>query len=97
MDTLSIKICIADRYYPMKVQPDEEEYIRRAAKMVNERVTQYKNKYQQMDIQDILSMAILQFAVKVVECNDKHDVNPLVNNLRNLDQQLDKLIGGDKT
>jgi len=59
-DKLSIRINVADRYYPLKVNRDEEEDIRKAARMINEKVLQYKQKYVDKDIQDFLAMAALQ-------------------------------------
>ena len=37
MDELSIKIKIADREYPMKVKRNDEERIRAAGKLINEK------------------------------------------------------------
>ena len=36
MGEISIKINIADRVYPLKVNMEEEEIIRRAAKLIND-------------------------------------------------------------
>jgi len=35
-EKLSIRVNIADRYYPLKIERDDEERIRRAAKMIND-------------------------------------------------------------
>ena len=40
-DKLSININIADRLYPLRVDRKEEEDIRKAAKIINEKVVQY--------------------------------------------------------
>ena len=37
MDKLSIKINIANRIYPMKIERSSEEYIRKAVKKIEER------------------------------------------------------------
>ena len=34
---ISIKINIGDRVYPLKIQAREEEYVRKAAKLLNEK------------------------------------------------------------
>ncbi len=56
-DKLSIRINVADRYYPLKIDRNDEEDIRRAAKMINEKVLQYKQKYVDKDIQDFLALS----------------------------------------
>ncbi len=56
MDKLSIKIKIADREYPMKVEPEEEELIRKAGKIVNEKIKLFKSQFGIDDKQDLLAM-----------------------------------------
>jgi len=56
-DKLSIRVNVADRYYPLKVERENEEKIRKAARMINEKVLQYKQRYTDKDVQDFLAMA----------------------------------------
>ncbi len=62
MGDISIKINIADRVYPLKVSTEEEEIIRRAAKMINDRIKDYQENYAVKDKQDLLSMCVLHYA-----------------------------------
>ncbi|MFM6977066.1 MAG: cell division protein ZapA, partial [Sphingobacteriaceae bacterium] len=45
MGEISIKINIADRVYPLKINQEEEEVIRRAAKLINDRIKEYQDSY----------------------------------------------------
>lgn len=56
MDELSIKIKIADREYPMKVKLKEEERIRAAGKLINEKLKHYRGQFGIDDKQDLLAM-----------------------------------------
>lgn len=56
MGILSIKVKIADREYPMKVQASEEERIRLAGKLVNEQFKAYRERFKIDDKQDLLAM-----------------------------------------
>lgn len=56
MRELSIKIKIADREYPMTVKADEEERVRRAGKIINERLKSYRERFGIDDKQDLLAM-----------------------------------------
>jgi len=94
-DKLSIRINIADRYYPLKIDREDEEKIRRAAKMINDKVLQYKQRYIDKDVQDFLAMAALQFVIKIVEFDDKLDVAPLITGLRELNKELSEYIKGE--
>jgi cell division protein ZapA (FtsZ GTPase activity inhibitor) len=62
-DKLSIRVNVADRYYPLKVERENEEKIRKAARMINEKVLQYKQRYTDKDVQDFLAMASLQYVI----------------------------------
>ena len=70
-DKLSIRVNVADRYYPLKVERENEEKIRKAARMINEKVLQYKQRYTDKDVQDFLAMASLQYVIKLTEEEEK--------------------------
>jgi cell division protein ZapA len=80
-DKLSININIADRLYPLKVDRMEEEGVRKAAKIINEKVSQYKQKYASKDLQDCLAMATLQFVIQKSDTEKRIDDAPLVDEL----------------
>ena len=56
MEELSIKIKIADREYPMKVDASDEEQIRLAGKKINEKIKLYRDQFGIDDKQDLLAM-----------------------------------------
>jgi cell division protein ZapA len=62
MDELAITVKIADRPYRMTVKAEEEEVIRKAARLINEKITEYANTYAFNDNQDLLSMVSLWYA-----------------------------------
>ncbi|MEQ8302537.1 MAG: cell division protein ZapA [Cyclobacteriaceae bacterium] len=64
MDELSIKIKIADREYPMKVKLKEEERIRAAGKLVNEKLKHYRSQFGIDDKQDLLAMVAFDCLVE---------------------------------
>ncbi len=89
---LSIRVNIADRYYPLKINRSEEESIRKAAKLINERVLQYKQKYIEKDVLDFLAMVALQHTTRMIELEEKHDVNMLAENIKELSDELEQFI-----
>jgi len=91
-DKLSIRVNVADRYYPLRVDPSDEERIRKAARLINDKVLQYKQRYNDKDVQDFLAMAALQFVIKALEGEDSQDTTPLINAISLLDQKLEKLL-----
>ena len=94
-DKLSIKVNVADRYYPLKIDRREEERIRKAAKLINEKVLQYKKRYLDKDVQDFLAMAALQYVTKVIEVEEKNDLVPLLDGIREINEELDVYLKGE--
>lgn len=55
-----IKINIANRTYPLSVEEDQEEIVRKSAKKINDAINNYEEKYAVQDKQDSLAMYALQ-------------------------------------
>ena len=91
-EKLSIRVNIADRYYPLKIDVEDEEKIRSAAKMINEKILQYKQRYSDKDVQDFLAMAALQFVIKMVENDESNKLQPMVDEIKNLIVSLDDYL-----
>jgi len=89
---LSIKVNVADRYYPLTIDRSQEEVIRKAAKMINEKVLQYKQRYKDKDTQDFLAMASLQYVIKALEIENDADVSPIYEEVRIMEQQLSEFL-----
>ena len=71
MDKLSIKLHIANRIYPMKIERKSEEYIRNAVKNIEERLKFYEDNYAIKDKQDLLAMCLIEYASKFETVNNK--------------------------
>ena len=91
-DKLSIRINIADRYYPLKIDRKDEEKIRKAARSINEKVLQYKQKYTDKDTQDFLAMAALQFVIKVLEAEGDTADSEVYEKITELNEELKSIL-----
>jgi cell division protein ZapA len=91
-DKLSIRVNVADRYYPLKVEREDEEKIRRAARMINEKVLQYKQRYTDKDVHDFLAMAALQFVIKLIGEEEKLSNDYLPDALKELTQKIETVL-----
>ncbi|MDA3929159.1 MAG: cell division protein ZapA [Prolixibacteraceae bacterium] len=87
-DELSINITIAERRYPMRIKRSEEEKIRKAAKIINERILQYQERYIGKDNQDFLAMSGIQFVVQVLDLMKENDVEPFLNEVSQINDEL---------
>jgi cell division protein ZapA (FtsZ GTPase activity inhibitor) len=88
-EKLSIRINIIDRYYPLKIERRDEERIRKAGKIINEKVLQYKQKYSDKDAQDFLAMAALQYVTRLVELEEQENPSSLLESIRELNEEIE--------
>ena len=91
-DTFKINVSICDRNYPITINRNDEEKIRKAAKKINDTIAQYRQKYNNKDGQDFLAMVALQFSTQVVESEEHFEVRPVIDELAKLDSQLSDLL-----
>lgn len=62
-DLININVMIAERFYPLSIEAKEEERIRQAARVINEKIRSYQQVYAAKDKQDFLAMIALNLAV----------------------------------
>jgi len=66
-EKLKIKLSIADRVYPLTIDPSQEEGLRKAAKNIEQLAKKFEQNYAVRDKQDVLAMCALQFASKIAQ------------------------------
>ena len=90
MDKLSIKLNIANRFYPMKIEGSSEENIRNSVKKIDDRLKFYEDNYEIKDKQDLLAMCLIEYASKLEKINKNKFINDdgISEKLSNLDKLL---------
>jgi cell division protein ZapA len=93
MSELSIKIRIADRDYPMRVTEEEEERLRIAGRVLNERLKLFREQFGIQDKQDLLAMVALEVAAdSLMTAKSKAaDLSSFAGKLAHLDELLSAL------
>jgi len=76
----------------LKVERENEEKIRKAARMINEKVLQYKQRYTDKDVQDFLAMAALQYVIKLTEEEEKLENDYVPDAINELIQKIDSVL-----
>ena len=65
MDPLiPINIVIADRSYRIRIDPKDEEVVRRTLKLINDKILEYKTQFAGKDMQDYIAMVIMWYATE---------------------------------
>lgn len=95
-DKLSININIDGRIYPLTIDRTEEERYRKAAKILNDIILQYKKKYANHDSKDFLAMTAFQFVLKNLELEDRADDSPFIEEIKELNDVLGEYLSINK-
>ena len=91
-----IKLKIADKVYSMKIKrgDEQEEYwIRKAAKRVEQYVNEYKNHFaKSVENRDLLAMVAVQLANHVDHWEERNDTEPFTRKILQLTEMLDDYL-----
>jgi len=90
MDKLSIKLNIANRFYPMKIERSSEEIIRNSVKKIDDRLKFYEDNYAIKDKQDLLAMCLIEYASKLEKINQNKFISD--DGISDKLTKLDKLL-----
>jgi cell division protein ZapA len=91
---LKIKISVADRVYPLTVEPTQEEGLRSASKKIDAMIKQFEENYAVRDKQDVLAMCALQFASQVEQkqIDNAIDGKETIERIKRLNLLLDQYL-----
>ncbi len=99
MENQSLSVNIGNRQYNLKVPSGETENIRKAEKLLNEKLNSLRRNYSVNDSQDILAMCAFSLAGDVVgsqHLSHKKDTSRL-EQLRSLDEMLTGYLDSTET
>lgn len=93
-DKLKIKLSIADRIYPLTIEPGQEEGLRKAAKKIDELIREFEKSYAVRDKQDVLAMCALQFAsvIEQKSIDKENHIKEVAEKLRSLNTVLQEKL-----
>ena len=94
MEEFTITVTIADRIYRLTIERKEEEAVRKAARLIEEKTKEYAKNYAYKDKQDLLAMVALEYTTSYLQKEQKaneedHDVEQ---KLESIDAALTGLL-----
>ena len=94
-EKLKIKLSIADRVYPLTIDPKQEEGLRKAAKSIDHLAKKFEQNYAVRDKQDVLAMCALQFASEIEQSgiNESESTKEAKERLKALDELVHTRLG----
>jgi cell division protein ZapA len=90
-ELIPLNLLIGDRTYRVRVQPKDEEVVRKTVKTINDKMLEFKTHFAGKDMQDYIAMVLVWFAT---------EQNASISNVVNMDnvssrlQTLEKMIDG---
>jgi len=89
---IPVSVTIADRSYRVRVDVTEEENLRKTAKLINEKILEFKTTLAGKDMQDYIAMVMLWFATQSTgEVNNILQEQEVNNELERIVRLLDKV------
>ena len=91
-EKLKIKLSVANRVYPLTINPSREEGLRLASQQINDLIKKFEQNYSVQDKQDALAMCALQIASskKQTSLNEENFIGELEEKITNLISMLDE-------
>jgi cell division protein ZapA len=91
-DLLTINVVIGDRTYRIKIEPQDEEVVRRTLKTINDKFIEYKTQFAGRDMQDYIAMVLLWYATQALPGTQGGLNAPVLDALTRIEQQLDRAL-----
>jgi Cell division protein ZapA len=91
-DLMTINVVIGDRTYRIKIEPPDEEIVRKTLRTINDKIIEYKTQFAGRDMQDYIAMVLLWYATQAVPGGRGTGDMPLLEALSRIEQQLDKAL-----
>jgi hypothetical protein len=63
-ELIAISALIADRSYRIKINPEDEEVVRKTLKTINDKIIEFKTMFAGKDMQDYIAMVLIWYATE---------------------------------
>lgn len=84
----AVNINVMGRNYPVKCTPEEEDQLISVEERLKQQLNQYRLKYEQLDTQDCLSMALIENQMEALESVKSHTEQANIDKIERLQQEL---------
>ena len=91
-ELIPINVVIGDRSYRIKIDPKDEELVRKTLKTINDKIIAFKTEFAGKDMQDYIAMVLLWYATEVSSGQESGLSPSLLETLSRMEQQLDKAL-----
>ena len=92
-ELIPVNILIADRSYRLKIEPADEEMVRKTAALINDKIGEFRNQFAGKDMQDYVSMVLVWFATEQNQSGiELVKLEEAAEKLNSLEKMVDKAL-----
>lgn len=92
-ELIPLNLVIADRTYRIKINPKDEEVVRRTAKTINDKLIEYKTAFAGKDLQDYIAMVLIWFATEQnAAISNEVNMDNVGSRLETLERMIDNAL-----
>ncbi|MCX7861522.1 MAG: cell division protein ZapA [Bacteroidales bacterium] len=91
-DKITIRINVADRYYPITIKRSDEESFREVGKQINDVYLKMCQLFPGKDSQDYLAMTLLQMVIKSQQTEKQTQFEEFVKKIEQLDKTIEDFL-----
>ena len=91
-----INLTMAGDSFPVWIQRENEEIVRKAAAAVDERINQYRVKWPEVPREKVYVIVAYQFALEALRQQDRNDTDPYTEKIKDLTEELENYIRSEK-
>ena len=91
-DKFLIHVEIASKSYGIRINRSEEQVVREAVRQIRKKMDQYRKKYSDVDVKDLLAMVTFQLSVENLKLEDKNDTSPFTEKIQELTDELESYL-----
>jgi cell division protein ZapA len=90
---MPVNIIIGDRTYRLKIEPEDEETLRRSVKLINDKIIEFRGTFAGKDMQDFISMVLIWFATEQSKNGGQHfQLEETIIKLSQMEELIDKAL-----
>jgi cell division protein ZapA len=92
-ELIPTNLVIGDRTYRVRIQPKDEEVVRKTMKTINDKIVEFKTAFAGKDMQDYIAMVLVWFATEQnATISNQIDIDNVSGRLQTLEKMIDGVI-----
>ncbi len=96
-ELIPLNLLIADRTYRIRIDPKDEEVVRKTAKTINDKLVEFKTAFAGKDMQDYIAMVLIWFATaQNASITNEVNLDHVSSRLQTLERMIDNALEQEK-